>query len=179
MNAWLQKVGRREVERALEEAGRLGTRIHKIAEAVAWDRPIKVSPEMQPYEQALREFFAAHVRRVIGTEMSFASRELRFGGTLDLLCELHDGSIAVCDFKSTASGLTKVHGLQLAAYALLARENGHTVNKRVCVRIHKAEEKRGRWYARGYLDHKRDVEAFLAAVTLWHFLHGSKIKQAA
>lgn len=176
MNAWLQKVGRREVDRVMGEAAALGTRIHAVAERLAWDRGAEVEPEMEPYASAIREFLDTHVRRVIGTEMSFASAEMRFGGTCDLVAELTDGSVGVIDWKSTSGGVTKIHKLQTAGYALLLREGGYEINKRVVVRLHKAEEKQGQWYARAALDHRGDVEAFMAAVALWHFLHSSKLK---
>lgn len=176
MNAWLQKVGRREVDRVMNEAAVLGTRVHALAERVAVERNYEPEPEMAPFADAIREFLNIHTRRVIGTEISLASARLGFGGTCDLYAEMADGSLAVVDFKTSAGGLTRLNGLQLSGYALLLKESGRTVNRRVCVRVHKAPEKLGKWYARGYPNHREDTEAFLAARTLWWFLHGAKAR---
>lgn len=174
--AWRRRVGQREAHRVMEEAKVLGTKVHAIAQLLANDRTAPVEPEMQPYADAIKEFHALQVRRVLGTEMSFTSRALGFGGTLDLYCELNDGSRAVVDYKTT-SGLTREHGLQLAGYALLLKEAGYVVNRRVCVRLRKDEP--GRWYARIYRDHQEDVEAFMACVVLWTWMHRKKLLRAA
>src|SRR5215204_1823515 len=153
--AWRRKVGQREAYRVMEEAKVLGTKVHAIGQLIAQDSLGTLEPEMQPYAKAIREFHKLHVRRVLGTEMSFTSREMGFGGTLDLYCELNDGTHAVVDYKTTNAGLSREHGLQLAGYGLLLRERGYRVNKRVCVRLRKDEP--GKWYARVYKDHRADA----------------------
>ena len=125
MNAWLARVGRKEVTRATREAAVLGTKIHKTAAEVARDREAVVRGEMRPYARAIGEFLDTHVRRVIAVEMSLCSARLGFGGTLDLYAELQDGALAVIDYKSASGGVTKNHKLQTAAYAMLLRERGY------------------------------------------------------
>ena len=117
-----------------------------------------------------------HVEECIEVERALVSDHHRFGGTLDLYCRMNDGTYAVIDWKTTSS-LTREHGLQLAAYAVLCREHGMTVNKRIAVRIKK--DSPGRYYARIYGDHRGDVEAFLALKTYWHWAHKSKLEKAA
>lgn len=175
MNAWIQKAGRKEVDRVMNEAAVLGTKIHKVASTVALDRNARVSAEMRPYARAVREFMDTHVRRVIFVERSMCSERLGFGGTCDLYAELQDGSLAVVDYKSSSGGVTKIHKLQTAAYAMLLQEAGWKVHKRLVVRLHKADDRVGEWYARAALDHRRDIETFKACVTVWNFLHGSKL----
>ncbi len=177
MNAWIAKKGRGEVNRLTRKAAVLGTKIHKVAAAVAEDRNVRVrDAEMRPYARAIGEFMDTHVRRVVATEVSMCSARLGFGGTCDLYCELHDGSLAVVDYKSAAGGVTRNHKLQTAAYAMLLRESGREVNKRLVVRVHKADDRVGEWYVRAALDHRQDVETFKACVTVWNYLHGSKLK---
>jgi predicted RecB family nuclease len=174
-DAWRKRVGRKEADRVVAEAKILGTKVHALAQTLANDRNAPVEPEMRPYADAIKEFHALHVRRVLETEMSLTSRGLGFGGTLDLYCEMNDGSRAIVDYKTT-SRLTREHGLQLAGYALLLKEHGHVVNRRVCMRLRKDEP--GRWYARVYRDHREDVEAFRACVTLWSWMHRKKLLKA-
>lgn len=176
INSYIARVGRREADRVMNEAAILGTKVHALAEKLALDPNFKPPVEMKEFAIAIRGFLKVHVRRVIETEVSLASSTMRFGGTCDLYCELMDGSLAVVDFKTTSSGLTRIHGLQLSGYALLLKESGRTINKRICVRLHKDPEKVGQWYARAYANHREDTEAFLAAKTLWWFMHGSKLK---
>lgn len=174
--AWRKRVGQREAYRVMENAKVLGTKVHTTAQLLANDPAAPVDDEMVMYRAAIMEFMGIHVKRVLGTEMSFTSRELGFGGTLDLYCELNDGTRAVVDYKTT-SGLTREHGLQLAGYALLLKEHGYLVNKRICVRLRK--DKPGRWYARVYRDHREDAEAFMACVVLWTWMHRNKLLKAA
>lgn len=178
MNAFLQRSGRREMNRVMNEAALLGTRVHAVAQMLAWDREAKVKQEMRPYASAIREFLDTHVRKVIVTEVSLCSERLGFGGTIDLIAEMMDGSIAVIDYKTSSSGITKIHRLQTCAYAMLAREAGYRVNKRIVVKIHKKEDRLGQWYARAATSHKEDVETFKACLVVWNFLHGSKLKLA-
>jgi predicted RecB family nuclease len=174
--AWRRKVGRKEAHRVMDEAKILGTKVHTLAQLLAHDPKTPVDDEMEMYGVAIKEFHAVHVKRVLGTEMGFTSQKLGFGGTCDLYCELADGTRAVVDYKTTGGGLTREHGLQLAGYALLLKEHGYMVNRRICVRLRKDEP--GRWYARVYRDHSEDVAAFMACVTLWTWMHKKKLLEA-
>ncbi len=175
-SAFILKNGRRNLDRLQYDAAGLGTRIHALADQLAWDRGVAVDPEMELYAEALREFFDLHVRRVIATELSLVSEKERVGGTCDLVCELHSGQIAVVDFKSKKNGgITARDRAQTAGYALLLGEHGYKVTQRVIVRIHTSEEKRGKWYCKNAEDHWGDVRAFRSAVELWWWRSGKKI----
>lgn len=156
-------------------AALVGTKVHALAQTLTWDRAAKVGKDMELYALALRSFFAAHVATPLQTELSLLSQRERVGGTLDLYCRMTDGSYAVVDYKTSAQ-LSREHGLQTALYALLLREHGYEVNKRVVVRIKK--DAPGEWYARSYGDHAGDVKAARAAVELWHWQHSNKLFEA-
>lgn len=174
---WRRRVGTTEADAKTLQAQTFGTHVHAVAARIARDESERVFvPEMFPYEEAIRDFMRMHVAEAIVVERALVSERHRFGGTLDLYCRLTDGSYAVVDYKTTTS-LTREHGLQVAAYALLCREQGWPVNKRMVVRIKK--DAPGRFYARVYGDHRGDVEAFLALKTYWHWLHRSKLEKAA
>jgi len=174
---WRQRVGDREADRIAGEAKVFGTKMHAAAELVARNFALGLSPalseaavepELRPYAAAVRSWFDGFVLDVLGTEMSLVSPERGYGGTLDLYCQLKDGSYAVVDFKTTSS-LTREHGLQTCAYAVLLRDAGHTVNRRIVVRIKK--EKPGAYHARVYKDGAEDYEAWRACVVLWWWKH--------
>ena len=172
LDSWRHRVGHKEADRVTQNAKVLGTKVHSAAQMVAWGQDKKVPKEIKPYAEAVRSFLDRHVMEVLGTEVELMSQKHRFGGTLDLWCQLRDGSYAVVDYK-TSSSLTRDHNWQTAGYALLLRENGYRVNKRVVVRLKK--DKPGEWYARFCKDHLNDTQGFLACVNLWWALNRSKM----
>lgn len=169
---WRRRVGQKEADRVMESAKVFGTRLHAAAQRVAWGEGVE--EDMRPYADAVRSFLAGRVLEVLGTEVELVSPRLKFGGTLDLWCQLKDGSYAVVDYKTT-SGLTREHGLQTAAYALLCREHGMRVNKRLVVRIKK--EKPGAFYCRTFDDHAGDVEAFVSLLRFWWWRHRAAMEK--
>lgn len=180
VNAYIARHGRAGLDARKSSAAALGTRIHAVADRVARDRLHDPGTELLPYAQAIREFYDRHVRRVIETELSLVSAKERVGGTLDAYVELMSGDKAVVDIKcKRAAGITDVNRVQTAGYALLLREHGYEVNRRIVLRLHTSDDKRGRWYARNAPDHAGDVKAFRACVELWHFRHGNKLLKKA
>jgi len=170
---WRRRVGREKADRMLQNATVFGKRLHVAAEAVAWDRWEDVEPDLLPYAKAVRRFLDRHVMEVIGTELELVDSNLRFGGTLDLYCRLRDGSLAVVDYKS-GPALTREHGLQTAAYALLCRHSKLTVNRRLGVRIKR--DKPGQFYVRHYTDHEQDVRAFVGLLNYWWWRHKNQLE---
>lgn len=177
MNAYIARKGKRELDLVRDNAAALGTRIHSLANQIAWNRGTFPETGFELYANAIREFYDQHVQTVVHTELSLASERERVGGTLDAYVQMQDGSMAVVDLKCKKSaGITDVNRVQTAGYALLLREQGYEVNKRIVLRIHTSEEKRGRWYAKSAPDHEGDVKAFRACVELWHFRHAKKLR---
>ena len=173
---WRKKVGEEAADQKMHNAQVLGTAIHKIAENIARGRPLELPPEMEPHAQAIQAFVDKHVAEVLGTEVELVSDTRGFGGTADLYCKLKSGPLAVVDYKSTLS-LTRTHGVQLAGYALLLKDNGFPVQKRMAVRIKKEAGAEGKFYARDFPDHKEDVEAFLACLRLWKWENKRKLQK--
>ncbi len=179
LEAWRHRVGRKEADRVMVTATVLGTQVHSLANKLIWEKragATKVPESMKLYALALRSFFAGHVAEPIKTELSLVSERERVGGTLDLYARMQDGSYAICDYKTSAQ-LSREHGLQTALYALLLREYGYNVQKRLVVRIKK--DRPGEFYVREYNDHAGDVKAARACVDLWHWQNASKLKKVA
>jgi predicted RecB family nuclease len=164
---WTRKVGVLEARRITQEAAEFGTQVHALARSIA------IGEGLLPYATAIEGFLSEHVAEVIETELELVSPRLRFGGTLDLYCRLKDGSLAVIDHKTTAQ-CSREHGLQLAAYAMLLRDHGYKVNRRMVVRIRK--EKPGTYYCREYKEHALDVQGFLGCLNLWWWEHGPRMR---
>jgi ATP-dependent exoDNAse (exonuclease V) beta subunit len=178
LEAWRRRVGAGEADRVLRNAQVFGTTVHKIAHAIADAEPVNVSPQLQPFADAIEGFLEQHVDEVIHAERELVSEKHRFGGTLDLYARMKDGSHAVIDWKTNKGGLTREHGLQTAGYALLAQAQELPVNRRLVVRL--KQEKPGHFYAREYKDHLDDTATFLALVQIWHWRKsGSKTAKKA
>ena len=175
-DAWRRQVGAKVADKITADAKALGTEVHALANLLARDKTAPVKRELEPYADAIKEFHALHIRRALKTEATLVSKEDGFGGTLDLYCELVDGARAVVDYKVTSGNLTREHGLQTAAYAILLKRHGYAVNRRIVVRLRK--DVPGKWYARVYREHESDVEAFRACVTLWTWMHRNKLLKA-
>ena len=174
LDNWRHRVGQEDADKVLRNAAEFGTKLHGAAQKVAWREPVEA--EIEPYAAAVRAFLDKHVLEVLGTEVELVNPDLRFGGTLDLYCQLKDGTYAVVDYKTTAQ-LTREHGLQLAAYALLCRKHGLRVNRRLAVRVKK--NRPGEFYVRQFEDHQEDVQAFLGLLEFWLWRHRAAVRRAS
>lgn len=170
---WARKIGIQEARRLTREAADFGTAVHVIARDICRGKHTSLTSETVLFAAAIKDFLNTHVDRVLETELELVSEELGFGGTLDLYCKMRDGTYAVVDWKTTAQ-LTRTHGLQTAGYAILLKEAGHTVHRRLVIRLRK--ENPGTYYCRHYRDHKGDRRGFEGALALWWWEHGHKIR---
>jgi hypothetical protein len=159
-----------------DNAAALGTRVHSICERIARGEEVEVIPEdLEGMITAFRDFLDKHVDEVLATELSLTTeRGGGFAGTTDLIVRLKDGKIALVDLK-TARNLSREHGLQTAGYALLARDNGYTINKRLVVRLKKEPGAEGKYYVRTFPDHAEDTKAFLACLTIFMWERGAAL----
>jgi hypothetical protein len=178
---WRKRVGDREADRIMNNAKVFGTRVHTVAEALAkthgTGETVEVPPEMVPFARAIRDFLNAWVEEIVATELRLVSHEYGFGGTTDLVARVREergGGIAVFDLK-TSRQLSREHGLQTAAYKILARENGHDVTRRFAVRIKKEEGAHGKFHCREFEDHEGDEEGFLAILRFYYWLHNTRL----
>lgn len=174
---WIARVGKAEAGRITDNAKVLGTKVHAAAVSVAAANGghVYLLDEIQPFGDAVGEFLNEWVDEVIHTELSLTSERLRFGGTLDLYCRLKDQSYAVVDYK-VVSQLSRDHGLQLCAYALLLREHGYSVNRRIAVRLRKDQP--GRYSVREYKNHREDLAGWNGALELWYWQRARALEKA-
>jgi hypothetical protein len=171
LDAWKHRVGSKEASRVLGNAQSFGNRVHAAIQDIATGKKIVVAKDIEPHVEAAKRFIDLHVEEVVHSELRLANLKLGFGGTLDLYCKFTDGSYGIVDWK-TSRQLTRTVGHQLAAYALLLREEGYAVNRRVGVRLKK--EKPGEFQAKSYSDHEGDVRVFRSCVNLWWACNAQK-----
>ena len=119
---WLKQVGM-NASQILKEAGEIGSNVHGgIDQYVKYGKLFFLSQEgnelwkWEEWELICKamEFFAIYKPEIIVHEFSFASDELGYGGTIDMICRIN-GLIYLIDYKS-GNGIYESHYLQLAAY---------------------------------------------------------------
>ena len=101
-----------------DTAGNIGTMLHHIAEDKVSGKKIdvaKLTPSVQPYVEALLDFFEEVKPKVIHTEATVFNTKYGFAGTLDLMATLHKDTVWILDYK-TGKNIYPENGLQQVAY---------------------------------------------------------------
>ena len=131
----LDDVSWREIQqlysRKVLQAAEIGSQVHALLEQhIRWrfrasslaDRtPAAWPATFEPMRDAVDQWLDAQVEAVVHVERSFAS-PYGYGGKVDLVCQMRDGSVGVCDFKTQAARrkftLHSYWPAQLAGYAV-------------------------------------------------------------
>lgn len=97
-----------------DKAAELGTAVHDAAAAGRLLEEVdeELRPRLAQYLDWLRTSKAA----IIAAEFQVFNLEVGYAGSVDLLCQLQDGSVWLVDLK-TGKGIYSEHNLQVAAYA--------------------------------------------------------------
>jgi hypothetical protein len=122
-NEWLKQVGF-NADEIMRKAGEQGTNVHDMIDGYLKCNPIKwltdegkqiyTLDEWQMFCKFI-EFFDREKPEILTAEFNLVSEELKFGGTIDLVCKLK-GQIWLIDHK-TSNYIHKTHELQISAYA--------------------------------------------------------------
>jgi len=118
---WLKQVGL-NASQILKEAGEIGSNVHAAIDQYVRTGElnfISEGRELFKWEEwelicKAMEFFTIYKPEIIVHEFSFASDELGFGGTIDMICKIN-GEIWLIDYKS-GNSIYDSHYLQIAAY---------------------------------------------------------------
>lgn len=120
---WLKQVGY-NADEILKKAADEGSMVHNMIDAFLKGETVKWANSSGGEGYPLNiwqmfckfiEFMKAANPTVLAGEFSFCCEELRFGGTIDLICEI-DGERWLIDHK-TSNYIHKTHELQISAYA--------------------------------------------------------------
>lgn len=120
---WLKQTGM-NASQILKEAGELGSEVHNAIDLFAKAGELSyLSAEGKElytwtaWELICKamEFFQKNKPEIIAHEFSFASDELGYGGTIDMVCRIN-GQVWLIDYKS-GNAVYESHFLQIAAYA--------------------------------------------------------------
>lgn len=99
-----------------DTAARRGTEVHALAEQLVHGEKVDVPDELAGHVDSYLRFLDEWDPQPVLVEAVVFSRRYRYGGTLDLVADLADGSRWLVDVKTTRSGVYGETGLQLAAY---------------------------------------------------------------
>ena len=100
----------------LDEAGRRGTEVHRLAEELAHGREVAVPDEIAGHVESAVRFLDEWKVETIRTETVVANPKWGYCGTFDLVGRLPDGRVVLFDWKTSRSGIFGEAALQLAAY---------------------------------------------------------------
>ncbi len=178
LQEWRGRLGNREADRIMQEAGDFGTNMHGLVEE-AFKRGAPVEGE----EGDLAATLAAQAFQwaqdegvvVVAQELGILNEVDGYGGTADLFCRFHaDPTLWCLDWKS-ASSVHETYDLQLAAYARSYNlKHGLTwatgVNAGIIVRPRKKEPHKPPEIVRVH-NLEREFTAFAGLLTLWKKLN--------
>jgi len=105
----------------LVRAQRFGTAFHRAAHLLEMGELGFYDERMEPWITQLKKFLIAASPEWSAMETCLGSK-MGFAGTPDRIGKVFTSQSAILDFKSGA--YTPAHGLQTAAYKILAEENG-------------------------------------------------------
>lgn len=137
---WANSLGwkRQSYDKVLEESANKGTFVHEVVHEYLFKEGKKFDVSTPDrlnflYENinAFKEFEKYYNFNPIWGERSFAGD--RFGGTVDLYCEL-EGSMTILDFK-TSKKFYSSHFIQLGAYIQLLESNDYKVDQVAILRL--------------------------------------------
>lgn len=178
LQEWRGRLGNREADRVMQEAGDFGSEMHGlIEEAFKRGAPVEGEPDdlaatlaAQAYKWAQDEGVV-----VVAQEEGILNEHDGYGGTADLFCRFHaDPKLWVADWKSSGS-VHDTYALQLAAYARSYNlKHGLTwaegVNAGIIIRPRKREPNKPPQIVR-VNNLEREFTAFDGLLTLWKKLN--------
>jgi CRISPR/Cas system-associated exonuclease Cas4 (RecB family) len=162
---WRKNVGHAKANAISQAATSLGTSVHTVCEQRSLGKDVNLPEDdkLMVMSQGYLDFLDDHVDEILLTEQRLVSERLGIGGTVDAYVRLHTGEHAVVDIK-TSKNFSPEMGLQMAGYAMMLEEMGHTVDKRIIVRLSK--DRPGKHYVKVF-DDPQDFPAFVCARNLW------------
>jgi len=155
LEAWRAMVGKEEADRIARERAVIGSVCHhrilskysiRSLEPPAIHLPWKdlrewleeLNYRSELCEMMWQEAIDSIDLEPVYIEHTLVSHRHRFAGTFDMLARIFDKDVLI-DLK-TSKELWEEHKLQLAAYAILCKENGINVDMGMLVKLHPFEE---------------------------------------
>lgn len=132
-------------KRTLENAANKGSSVHNSIENWIKFGIDDIPSEHRGYFNGFMEWWKQYKPRVFGSEVRIYHKLMRYGGTIDLLCEI-GGLLELIDFKTTYSLLEMACGVQLEAYSQALISHGITPQRKHILHL----KKDGKWAFREF-----------------------------
>ena len=132
-------------KRTLENAANKGSSVHNSIENWIKFGIDDIPSEHRGYFNGFMEWWKQYKPRVFGSEVRIYHKLMRYGGTIDLLCEI-GGLLELIDFKTTYSLLEMTCGVQLEAYSQALISHGITPQRKHILHL----KKDGKWSFREF-----------------------------
>lgn len=132
-------------KRTLENAAIKGSAVHNSIENWIKFGIDDIPSEHRGYFNGFMEWWKQYKPRVFGSEVRIYHKLMRYGGTIDLLCEI-GGLLELIDFKTTYTLLEMACGVQLEAYSQALISHGITPQRKHILHL----KKDGKWAFREF-----------------------------
>lgn len=132
-------------KRTLENAAIKGSAVHNSIENWIKFGIDDIPSEHRGYFNGFMEWWKQYKPRVFGSEVRIYHKLMRYGGTIDLLCEI-GGLLELIDFKTTYTLLEMACGVQLEAYSQALISHGITPQRKHILHL----KKDGKWSFREF-----------------------------
>lgn len=146
--AWANRMGLEGIDTSkyVDEAARAGTAAHEMIEChltgTEFERSQYAEDILSIAENGYLKYLDWEKNQKIEnvkSEMVLVSEKYRYGGTIDMYCELN-GVPTLVDFKTNSTGIYPEMMHQTAGgYRALLEENGYPVKKVIIIRLGKSE----------------------------------------
>ena len=151
-----------------DKAGDIGTLAHKWIENHVRGQNNPITDDIKPMIDNFLKWEEENKPKYLESELRVYSEKNWYAGTLDLMMEI-DGEVWLGDIK-TGSGIYPEHFLQCAAYQLALQEMGKYPNIKGHLIINLRKD--GKMETKRSISFEKDMEVFLAALTIYRRLNG-------
>jgi len=173
LERWRGEIGNEDADFIMEEAGGLGSEVHRIADNIAQGRGWNAdNVDILKMGQAIAGWFADNVKEVIASEQFVFNSLYQYAGRLDLVARIWGDDLpSVIDIKT--GGLWPESYLQLAAY-----QKAYSAKTGRRIVLHVDKKNPGKIVAKDALhDNTTDWNMFLYALELYRYFNKSEPKK--
>lgn len=129
-------------KKTLQHAADKGTEVHFAIENWIKFGIEDIRGDYKKYFDGFIEWWNLNTPEVLGSEIKFYHKVLRYGGTADLICKI-DGEVTLVDYKTSSNINELNYGIQLEAYARALESQEVKIERKEILHL----KKDGKWKA--------------------------------
>ena len=147
----------------LNAAAKRGKEVHQAIENFFAFGIDDVPPEHEGYYLAFKDWLNKSNPEIIAAESRISHKTLRYAGTSDLACIMHDKMVCV-DFKTSTQIVDMLTRVQLEAYSRAFESHGFKFDEKAIVLLHK----NGKWSTKTYASSDSEAWEVFGSLLLIH-----------